>query len=263
MVARFANAALAFASATMLTVVIHEASHGLVAQALGFSPKIYPFFENNPTGTPLQNVLIAAGGPVGSLLTGILFAWLYLRGPARYSFWRVLLCWLAFLGIIEFVNYLIVTPWLAAGDTAVICDRLGLGIVPRYALAALGIALLIALGGWAARMTYAVAPASVVLDDRRERVRYILRHFYVPAFAGLALVALASIDGQPLYVLYGLLGAFGSTDIVGVALGSARRPPLRRAQGDDAPMRVAPAAVALYVLLLGFYAVVLVHGVPV
>lgn len=261
--ARFANAALAFASATMITVVIHEGAHGLVAQALGFAPKIYPFVENNPTGTPLQDILIAAGGPIGSLLTGLLFAWLYARGRPRYGFWRVLLCWLAFQGIIEFVNYLIVTPWLAAGDTAVICDRLGLGIVPRYAIAAIGVVILIALGGWAAQMMYACAPRSVALDERRERVRYISRSFYLPAFAGLLLVALAAIGGHPVYVFYGLLGAFGSIDIAGVALGATRRPALRRSEGQDAPERIAPAAVAVYLLLLCFYVVVLVHGVPV
>jgi len=261
--ARFANAALAFASATMMTVAIHEAAHGLVAQWLGFSPKIYPFFENNPTGTPHQDILIAAGGPVGSLLTGVVFAWFYWRGRATYGFWRVLLCWLAFLGIIEFVNYLIVTPWLAAGDTAVICDRLGLGIVARYVIAAVGIAILIALGAWAAQMMYACAPGSVALAERRQRVRYISRYFYLPAFAGLALVALAAIGGHPLYIFYGLLGAFGSIDIAGVALGATRRPPRRRAEGDDAPDRIAPAAVAVYLILLCFYVVVLVRGVPV
>jgi len=257
------NSGLAFACATLIAAALHEASHGLVAQALGFAPKIYAFVEDNPHGTALQDILILAGGPVGSLVLGVVFAWLYSRGRAGYSFGRFLLCWLAFCCITEFVNYLIITPWLTAGDTAVIADRLGWGLAPRYVVAVVGIVLLLAMRGWAARMMYAVAPPSSALDTPRERRDYIVFAFYLPAFVGLSLVALAGLGAPPIYVFYGTLAAFGSIDVVGVAMGAVRSPLQGTKQGGSARVRVEPLGIALYIALFLFYVFALTRGVGV
>jgi hypothetical protein len=256
------NSGLAFASATLITTALHEASHGFVAKALGFSPKIYPFFEDNPRGTTSQDILILAGGPVGSLVFGIAFAWMYYRGSTKYSFGRFLLCWLALLGVIEFVNYLIVTPWLSGGDTAVIADRLGWQAAPRYAVAAVGLVALFVLALPAARMMAAAAPAGTPLETPRERRRWLSLAFYIPAFAGIVLVAPATLGIKPEFALYGLLAAFGSTDIVGVSFGAARAPTATGERRRDDPIRISWGGVALYAGLLIVYTRILVYGLP-
>ena len=57
------NSALAFASAELVTAALHEAGHGLAAQAFGFSPHIYAFYENNPSGNARETLTILAAGP--------------------------------------------------------------------------------------------------------------------------------------------------------------------------------------------------------
>lgn len=256
------NSALAFASAELIMVCLHETGHGLVAQALGFAPKIYAFYEDNPTGTTTQSLLILAGGPIASLILGLLFYWWYRRGQAHYSFGRLLLFWSAWLGIMEFVNYLIVTPWLSAGDTAQFADLLHAPVVARYAVALVGIAILWLLLGTAARSMFAVAPASAPLSSGFERRRFIMRGFYLPLIAGTALTALGGI-GAPLNItLIGMLGTFGNIDFVALSMFRAGDD-YREERSVDAPLRIEPAAIALYVALILLYDLVIVHGLPV
>ncbi len=62
--ALFVNSALAFASAELLTAALHESGHGLAAQFFGFSPHIYAFYENNPSGDACETLTILAAGGV-------------------------------------------------------------------------------------------------------------------------------------------------------------------------------------------------------
>jgi hypothetical protein len=256
------NSALAFASAELMTIAFHETGHGLVAQALGFSPRIYAFYENNPTGTAHQSLLILAGGPLASLVLGLLFLFWYRKGQARYDFGLLLLFWLAWLGIMEFVNYLIVTPWLNAGDTAQIADLLLWSLPARYGVAIAGIIMLLLLTGPAARDMFALAPEDVPLDVPADRRRFIIRGFYLPLIAGTALTALGGIGGPLAITGIGMLGTFGNIDLVAFSLfrvaGAAVKP-----RTGVAPLRVEPIAVLLYVALVAVYVFVISRGLPV
>jgi hypothetical protein len=262
----FVNSAVAFAAAELLTAALHETCHGLVAQALGFAPKIYAFYENNPTGTPAQSAAILAAGPLGSLVLGGLLRLWYGRAKALHGFWRLLLFWLAWLGIMEFVNYLIVTPWLTAGDTAQLADIFGAPLWSRYAVALLGAGLVFLLAPFAAEDMFALAPAGAPLDPSRARRRYIMRGFYLPLFAGVVLTGLAGIGGRPEFVFFGLLGTLGNIDIVAASL-YVRRPGVTPPPPADpiaaTQPRIEPAAIALYVALALFYILVLSRGLPV
>jgi hypothetical protein len=246
-----------------LTAALHETGHGLAAQALGFSPRIYPFFENNPSGTKLQTLIITGAGPVASLVLGTLFLAIFLRQKPHYSFARVLLLWLAWLGIMEFVNYLVVTPWLSAGDTARIADTLGWSALPRYVVAGVGIVITIALARRAAITMCSTAPTDFALDSPGARRRFIRSGFYLPLIAGTALTAVAGIGTQPLAVGLGLLGTLGNSDIVGVAFRGANDEMAVRERAVDAEVRFEPNAVVSYVIVVGFYIAVLSHGLRV
>jgi hypothetical protein len=193
----FVNSALAFASAELITAALHEAGHGLAAQALGFSPHIYAFYENNPTGDARQTLTILAAGPMTSLVLGALFWGWYLSLKPRYSYARLLFLWLALIGVMKFVNYLIVTPWLTAGDTAHVADVLQWPTSARYGLMAVGVALLVILARPAATAMLALAPRGVALDSPQARRRCIMGLFYLPLVAGVARTALAGIGSRP------------------------------------------------------------------
>jgi hypothetical protein len=257
------NSAFAFASAQLLTAALHEAGHGIAAHLLGFSPHIYAFYEDNPAGTAAQTLTILAAGPVASLLLGGVFWLWYRRSKPRYSFGRLLLLWLALLGVMTFVNYLIVTPWLSAGDTAQFADVLGWSTTTRYGMAAIGVVLLFALARPAATAVLSASPRVVQLESPRARRRYIFRGFYLPLIAGVALTVLAGIGGRPLNVAYELLATVGNIDIVAAAMYAGSAPPRDDARAPDEPLRIAPAATLLYVALVLVYVLAFSRGVPV
>ncbi len=261
--ALFVNSALAFASAELVTAALHETGHGLAAQLLGFSPHIYAFYENNPSGDARETLTILAAGPIASLVLGVLFWVWYRRSKPRYGFTRLLLLWLALIGVMEFVNYLIVTPWLTAGDTGQFADVLQWPLGARYGVMAIGVALVVILARPAAGAMLAVAPRSTPLDSPRERRRFITGCFYLPLVAGLALTALAGIGTRPDYVGLGLLGTLGNIDIVAAALYAKSAPPIDVARGLDARLRIEPAAIALYAALVLLYVLAFSRGVPV
>ncbi len=261
--ALFVNSALAFASAELVTAALHEAGHGLAAQCFGFSPHIYAFYENNPTGDARETLTILAAGPISSLVLGALFWVWYRRLKPRYGYGRLLLLWLALIGVMEFVNYLIVTPWLADGDTAQIADLLRWPLGARYGLTALGAALLVVLARPAADAMLALAPRSIALDSPRARRRFITASLYLPLLAGVALTALAGIGSRPIYVGYGLLGTFGNLDLVAAALSADGVPPTDEERGADASLRIEPVAIALYAALVCLYVCAFSRGVPI
>lgn len=261
-VAFFVNSALAFASAELLTVALHETGHGFAAQALGFSPRIYGFFEDNPTGTAAQTLLILALGPIVSLVLGVLFLTWYRLGKAQYSFPRLLLFWLAWLGILEFVNYLIVTPWLSAGDTARIADLLHWPVWVRYLIASVGVVIVFGLARLAAISMFAVAPESVLLETSHQRRRFIMRGFYFPLLAGTALTLPAGISGHLMMVVLGLFATIGNIDLVAAALFRVSNG-VAAPRSKDAPLRVEPVALLAYLAIVSFYLFVLSRGLPV
>jgi hypothetical protein len=237
--------------------------HGLAAQALGFAPRIYPFFENNPSGTKLQTFIILAAGPSASLLLGMCFLAIFTRQKPHYSLARLLLLWLGWLGVMEFVNYLFVTPWLSAGDTARIADLLEWPALPRYAVAAVAAGIVISLARLAALSMCTTAPADFALDSPSARRRFIRNGFYFPLIAGTVLTAAGGIGTQPLAVGLGLLGTFGNIDIVSVAFRGANGEMTGPERATDAELRLEPIAIALYLVVVGFYIAVLSRGLPV
>gem|GEM_PF-2015655 len=261
--ALFVNSALAFASAELITAALHEAGHGLAAQALGFSPHIYAFYENNPSGSARETLTILAAGPITSLALGAIFwAW-YRSAKPRYSYGRLLLLWLALIGVMEFVNYLIVTPWLAGGDTAQMADVLQWPMTARYGLTAIGVVLVVLLGRPAARAMLAIAPRSIAIDSPEARRRFIMRSFYFPLIAGVLLTAIAGIGSRPLYVVYGLLGTLGNIDIVSAARYANGVPPDDERRGTDATLRIEPVALLIYATLVLVYVLAFSRGVAV
>jgi hypothetical protein len=143
------NSAIAYATALMTMITLHELAHAAAALALGLRPTVYPNQVSFAvTGTAGQQVATALAGPVFSLVLGLalLAALTAVRG-----FWGLLLFWLATLDVQEFCGYLMTGPFVPAGD---IGAALGLLSAPAWAYALVlvaGAAGTVALGRVATR----------------------------------------------------------------------------------------------------------------
>jgi hypothetical protein len=144
--ARLLQSATAYASASLITVTLHEFGHGLVAVLLGEHPMVYGLHEDDAANTNAAVGAIAGAGPVVSLVLGILFTAVYdrLRGQC---FGRYLLLWLGLLGVATFFGYLLTAPFFTTGDVDVVLKSLHLtSPISVWLLFAIGTAGIFLLG---------------------------------------------------------------------------------------------------------------------
>lgn len=112
---RLIQSAVAYASASLITVTLHEFGHGLAAWLYGFHPTVYGLHEEDIAASPVRVAVIAAAGPVVSLLLGLIFLAIHNRVRGQ-GFPRYLTLWLGLLGIAVFMGYLITPPFYKSGD---------------------------------------------------------------------------------------------------------------------------------------------------
>jgi len=152
---------------------------------------------------------------------------------------------------------------LTAGDTAQIADLLHVPLWGRYVVSALGLVVLVVfLTRPAAHDMLALAPESETLDTPRDRRRFIIRSFYLPLFAGTLLTAAGGIGGLPTIVFYGMLGTIGNIDVIAFSLfRTGDEFEHKRTPGE--PLRIEPAAIVLYLIMVALYIFVLARGLAV
>jgi hypothetical protein len=138
------TAFLLYIAAYLLTIVLHELAHATMALALGDQPILYntSVQNTNPRLSNAAHVLIAAAGPVFSLLQGVTLLPLLRRGRgagAGSLFWL----YMCVFGLINFFGYLLIAPLVAGGDTGQIVARLHVPVAAQWAVA---VASLLSLG---------------------------------------------------------------------------------------------------------------------
>lgn len=255
--------ALTFAIAQLIEVFLHEGSHAVAALALGYPPTIGQFVENSAVegSTSGAHAVIAAAGPVGSLVVGLLFCALYRRPSRRHSFGGMLMMWMAMTGIVSAVGYVVVMPFLTIGDTAVVADTFGIPVVARYAIAAGSMVALYFACRPLTTMWLDTLPDGVPLitpDDRRRTVTRL----WIPYLIGFVLLIPAGVGGDPLIVLVGLFGCWGpGMALVGFMTMWARRPYERPTRAEERAAWPTPAwGFVLYVAIVAFYLLALRPG---
>jgi hypothetical protein len=112
---RLIQSAVAYATASLITVTLHEFGHGLAARLYGFHPTVYGLHEEDVAASPIHVAVIAAAGPVASLLLGLVFLAIHKRMRGQ-GFPRYLTLWLGLLGIALFMGYLLTPPFYTKGD---------------------------------------------------------------------------------------------------------------------------------------------------
>lgn len=116
---RLIQSAVAYATALLITVTLHEFGHAMAAWLYGFHPTVYGLHEQDIAASPVRVAVIAAAGPLVSLVLGMVFLAVQKRMRGQ-GFPRYLTLWLGLLGIAVFVGYLITPPFYARGDVYIV-----------------------------------------------------------------------------------------------------------------------------------------------
>jgi hypothetical protein len=140
------TAILLYLAAYLLTIVLHEVAHAVMSLALGDHPVLYNTSVQN-TSRQLSNtahVLIAAAGPVFSLLQGLTLLLLVRRShntSPSALFWL----YMSAFGLINFFGYLTIMPLAKGADTGQIAALLHVPGAVQWAVAAGGLGCLMLL----------------------------------------------------------------------------------------------------------------------
>jgi hypothetical protein len=257
--------AVTYAIAQLAEVFLHEASHAVTARALGYQPAIGQFVENNPaTGSSAHEAIIAAAGPIGSVVTGLVFMAIYRRSIRRQSFGNLLLMWMAMTGLVGGIGYLSVMPILADGDTATVARILGIPMVLQIVIAVGSVVALYFLTRPLSTMYLDTLPPETPLDTPRDRAKNVTR-LWIPFVLGFLLLFPAAIGGDLLIIFYGLFGTWGpGMALVGFMTLGARRPyEPSESSPSGSPWHTPIWGYLLYAAVVLFYLLVLRPGLPV
>jgi len=134
------TATLLYIAAYLLTIVLHELAHATMALALGDHPVLYntSVQNTNPRLSNAAHVLIAAAGPVFSLVQGLALLPLLRRGRGA-SIGSLFWLYMSVFGLINFFGYLLIAPLVAGGDTGQIVARLHVPAAAQWTVAAGGL----------------------------------------------------------------------------------------------------------------------------
>lgn len=160
------NATCLYIAAYLLTIMVHELGHALLSAGLGGRPILYSTSVVNANDAALSataHVLIAAAGPLVSLLQGLALLQLVRRSRVAGA-GRLLALYLGVFGVINFLGYLVIAPFVAGGDTGQIMRILRVPAGVQWAVAAAALVVLIVVVRRTAGLFLSTLPAGVQAD---------------------------------------------------------------------------------------------------
>lgn len=163
-----------FASASIIQGIIHELGHFITAGLLHSSEvKLFHNYVQHNASQLSQNsrLLIAAAGPVFSLLTGLVFYVICRRtkDPGLTTLFNV---YMSAFGFINFGGYLFVSPFFVGGDTGFIFKHLGFPLWLIILMSLLGVVFLFYSIKMLCPYFVQLAPKSI-LEDKDQRKKFI------------------------------------------------------------------------------------------
>ena len=110
------NSTLALSTAFLLTIILHELAHYLMAIFLNYEATLYHNMVAFKTPeNEFHEIMIAGIAPIFSLLQGVL-AYQYSK-RMKTSPESLLVLWFGLVGMITFFGYLMIAPLVPVGDT--------------------------------------------------------------------------------------------------------------------------------------------------
>jgi hypothetical protein len=187
------NAIGLYVAAYLLTIMLHEMGHATMSWALGGHPILYnTSVENtNKALSDTARVLIAAAGPVVSLLQGALLLLLAQRNRVGGS-WGLFGLYLGVFGLVNFLGYVMIAPVVAGGDTGQIVALLHVPAGVPWLTAGLALVLLVRSIGGTAPLFTRLLPAHWLADAgaRTQAMRGLIAWPWLVGSVVLVLLAL-------------------------------------------------------------------------
>lgn len=121
-----------------LTTFLHEFAHAITARLFGVNSTLfhtYVSFDNSITSTS-QELFILSSGPLISFFQAILFLTL-LRKKNKIDFIGLFYLWMGIIGMVVFLGYMMMGPFIPYGDTGKIYTILATPTYISFSLAAL------------------------------------------------------------------------------------------------------------------------------
>ncbi|WP_258105483.1 hypothetical protein [Marinoscillum sp. MHG1-6] len=134
------NLTCLFATAFALTTFLHELAHALTANILGIESTLfhsYVSYDDDQVSKTHQ-MLIAANGPLFSLLQAVI-CFVLIRKRKSADFGGIFLWWMAVIGTVVFLGYVMMGPFIPYGDTGKVYALLS--IPPAVTLPLMGLAI--------------------------------------------------------------------------------------------------------------------------
>ncbi len=123
------NSILIIVSTTIIGTILHELAHYFAALHYNLQPHLHNNYVHNlVAGTQLQEVLVAAAGPLFSLIFGITVSLVSIK-YIKPSLLKMFLLWLGMGCLLVFFGYIFIAPVAKSGDTGKIFAFLS---VPFY-----------------------------------------------------------------------------------------------------------------------------------
>lgn len=112
------NSILIVISVTLIVTIIHEFGHYIVALYFRFKPSLHHNYVNydETIGTDTQNTIVAAAGPLISLIQGII-GLIVATKIKKPSLFKLFMQWFGMQGLLTFMGYFLIAPFIAQGDT--------------------------------------------------------------------------------------------------------------------------------------------------
>lgn len=120
------NSALIIISSTIIFTVLHESAHFIIAEYFGLDPDLHRNYVHlGKKGSEIQEVIVAAAGPLFSLVSGTIITYVSI-GFIKPSLFKLFLLWLGMGSILECLGYILIAPFAKNGDTGKVFDYLGI-----------------------------------------------------------------------------------------------------------------------------------------
>lgn len=235
-----------YTAAFLVTVLLHEAAHALMALAVGVHPTLFNSHVDTPPAGPRQEILIALAGPVFSLVQGVVGLGLTSRGRGTGA-GALFGLFLGVFGVINFLGYVMTGPVVDYGDVGQAEKLLGVPIAAAIVLAvAAAVAVMLAVRATAPlfmRFVPTAGPGATPAEVKAQKRRYLWPLLGWPWLLGSLLI---TVLGWPLPNILSLIYPPMSSLVLGAAFGAAvRRPDLLGAPATPGVLRVSPWGPAL------------------
>lgn len=227
------NSTLAFISAFILTTVFHELGHYLAYVLFGADPTLY----HNAVQADAQNlglgakIVVSMGGPVFSLIQGMLFASIVTKAK-RNTVSHLVFLWLALLGLVNFFGYLAMTPLSTMGDTGKVATLLNFSSSLKLIIAIIGLLFLMGLVLKVGKNFAHFIPGQA---DEEMKTKYVYHLMFFPIIIGSAVNVLASF---PVVVLLSVIYPATSSFAIMVSFPAILKAPSRYAAGSEIESKI-------------------------